>query len=153
MCWDNVCQLEIFIKCLLFYWLRNVWVSGWLQAFRTSTVDSFCGVRACAGVYVPCAATPPFPIFIELCLSLKPWQQKMTNGRTVEMLRLCARLNGWASFLGLNIFFFIFYFFLCKLHQWTPWLAFSYSTILLFNTSGTINTFFILQSHILALLV
>lgn len=92
-------------KCLLFYWLRNVWVSGWLQAFRTSTVDSFCGVRACAGVYVPCVATPPFPIFIELCLSLKPWQQKMTNGRTVEMLRLCARLNGRVSFLDLNIFF------------------------------------------------
>lgn len=62
----------------------------------------FCGVRACAGVYVdnvPCAAALPFPVFIELCLSLQPWQQKMTNGRTVETLRLCVRLNGGASFL------------------------------------------------------
>lgn len=87
-----MCQLEIFIKCLLFNWLRIVWVKGWPQAFRINTVDLFCGVRACAGVYVdnvPCAATPPFPIFIELCLSLQPWQQKMTNGRTVETLRLC----------------------------------------------------------------
>lgn len=70
---------------------------------RTNTVDVFRGVRACAGVYVdnvPCAAaTPPFPIFKELCLSLQPWQQKMTNGRTVERLRLCVRLNDRASFL------------------------------------------------------
>lgn len=96
-----MCQLEIFIKCLLFNWLRIVWVNGWPQAFRTNTVDLFCGVRACAGVYVdnvPCAATPPFPIFIELCLSLQPWQQQMTNGRTVETLRLCVRLNDRASF-------------------------------------------------------
>lgn len=77
-------------------------MNGRLQAFRTNTVDVFCGVRACAGVYVdnvPCAATPPFPVFKELCLSLQPWQQKMTNGRTVEMLRLCVRLNDRASFL------------------------------------------------------
>lgn len=65
-----------------------------------NTVDLLCDVRACAGVYVPCAATPPFPIFIKLCLSLQPWQQKMTNGRTVETLRLCVTLNGSASFLN-----------------------------------------------------
>lgn len=74
-------------------------MNGWLQAFRTNAVDLLCDVRACAGVYVPCAATPPFPIFIKLCLSLQPWQQKMTNGRTVETLRLRVRLNGRASFL------------------------------------------------------
>lgn len=81
-------------------------MNGWPQAFRTNTVDLFCGVRACAGVYVdnvPCAATPPFPIFTEHCLPLQPWQQKMTNGRTVEMLRLfvcvCVRLSDRASFL------------------------------------------------------
>lgn len=98
---DNVCRLEIFIKCLLFNRLRTVWVSGWLRAFTTNTVGLFRGVGACAGVYVPCAATPPFPIFIELCLSPQPWQQKMTNGRTVETLRLCvrARLNGRARLL------------------------------------------------------
>lgn len=96
-----MCQQEIFIKCLLFNLLRIVWVNGWPQAFRTNTVDLFCGVGACAGVSVnnvPCAATPPFPIFIELCLSMQPWQQKMTNGRAVERLRLRVRLNGRASF-------------------------------------------------------
>lgn len=69
-----MCQLQIFIKCLHFNVLRIVWVNGWLEAFRTNTVDLFCGVGACAGVSVnnvPCAAAaPPFPIFIELCLSL-----------------------------------------------------------------------------------
>lgn len=55
------------------------------------------------GVYVdnvPCAATPPFPIFIDHCLSLQPWQQKKTNGKTVEIPRLCVRLNERVSFLN-----------------------------------------------------
>lgn len=63
------------IKCLLFNRLRIVWVKGWPQAFRTNIVNVFYGVRACAGVYVdyvPCAATPPFPVFVEHCLSLQP---------------------------------------------------------------------------------
>lgn len=76
----------------------------WMAASaQTNIVNVLYGVRACAGVYVdyvPCAATPPFPVFIEHCLSLQPWQQKMTNGRTVQMFRLCMRLNDRASFLN-----------------------------------------------------
>lgn len=81
-------------------WLRNAWATWWLQAVRSNTVDALCAVGACAGVYVdnvPCAATPPFPIFMEHCLPLQPWQQKMTNGRSVEMLRLWVRLNDRAT--------------------------------------------------------
>lgn len=86
------------------YFLTGWEMCGWTDGRRHSEpTQSTCSVvLEHVRVFVdnvPCAATPPFPIFKELCLSLQPWQQKMTNGRTVEMLRLGVRLNDRASFL------------------------------------------------------
>lgn len=79
-----------------------MWVNGWPQAFRPehSLLALWC--YNVQGVYVdnvPCAATLPFPVFIDHCLSLQPWQQKKTNGKTVEIPGLCVRLNERVSFL------------------------------------------------------
>lgn len=128
--------VNVEMMCVSWRYLSNAYIltgwelCGWTDGRRHSEpTQSTCGVRACAGVYVdnvPCAATPPFPIFIEHCLSLQPWQQKMTNGRTVEMLRLCVRLNDWASFLDRK----------SNQCQWIGWLAFTYCILPLLKTSN-----------------
>lgn len=87
MCRNGVFQLQSFIKCLAFNWQENCVGERKAIGIQSNTVDWLCGVRACLAVYVdnaPCAGAPPFPIFMELCLPLLPWQQKVTNSRSVE---------------------------------------------------------------------